>query len=179
MSIAYERSQVPASGLSPGSGRGVQKMGGSSSLAEVLNIILDKGIVIDAWARVSVVGIEILTIEARVVVASVETYLRYAEAIGLTALAAAPGQGNARQNGRGRGEERERELPSEDDIMGYLSDHNEGVRLGEMEAYFNVPRRELAEVINDLVDDDRVRRDDDTRLYFTADDDDDDQDDDD
>ncbi len=68
----------------------VQRMGSSSSLAELLNVILDKGIVIDAWARMSLVGIEILTIEARVVVASVETYLRYAEAIGLTALAAAP-----------------------------------------------------------------------------------------
>jgi hypothetical protein len=176
MSIAYERSQVPASGLSPGYGRGVQKMGGSSSLAEVLDVILDKGIVIDAWARVSVVGIEILTIEARVVVASVETYLRYAEAIGLTALAAPPGQNGRR---RERGEEEGEEAPSEDDIVGYLSDHSEGVRLGEMEAYFNVSRRELADVLNDLVEDDRVRRDDDTRLYYAAEseDDDDDQDD--
>jgi 4-hydroxy-3-methylbut-2-enyl diphosphate reductase IspH len=62
----------------------------SSSLAEVVDRILDKGIVIDAWAKVSLVGIELLSIEARVVVASVETYLRYAEAIGLTATAAAP-----------------------------------------------------------------------------------------
>lgn len=60
----------------------------SSSLAEVIDRILDKGIVIDAWVRVSLVGIEILSIEARVVVASVETYLKYAEAIGLTATAA-------------------------------------------------------------------------------------------
>jgi hypothetical protein len=56
---------------------------------EVLDRILDKGIVIDAWVRVSLVGIEILAIEARVVVASVETYLKYAEAIGLTAPIAA------------------------------------------------------------------------------------------
>src|SRR5437588_12696260 len=78
----------------------VQKMGGSSSLADVLNIILDKGIVIDAWVRLSVIGIEILTLEARVVVASVETYLRYAEAIGLTQLASAPPQqGTISQNG--------------------------------------------------------------------------------
>ena len=55
----------------------------SSSLAEVIDRILDKGIVIDAFARVSVVGIEILTIEARVVIASVDTWLRYAEAVGL------------------------------------------------------------------------------------------------
>ena len=62
----------------------------SSSLAEVVDRILDKGIVIDAWVRVSLVGIELLTVEARVVIASVETYLKYAEAIGLTATAAAP-----------------------------------------------------------------------------------------
>jgi len=52
-----------------------------SSLAEVLDRILDKGIVVDAWARASLVGIEILTIEARVVVASVDTFLHYAEEI--------------------------------------------------------------------------------------------------
>jgi len=46
--------------------------------------------VVDAWVRLSLVGIEILALEARVVVASVETYLKYAEAIGLTATAAAP-----------------------------------------------------------------------------------------
>jgi gas vesicle structural protein len=68
----------------------VQKSTDSSSLAEVVDRILDKGIVIDAWAKVSLVGIELLSIEARVVVASVETYLKYAEAIGLTAAAAMP-----------------------------------------------------------------------------------------
>ena len=51
----------------------------ASSLAEVLDRILDKGIVVDVWARVSLVGIEILTVEARVVVASVDTYLHYSE----------------------------------------------------------------------------------------------------
>lgn len=68
----------------------ISKSTDSSSLAEVVDRILDKGIVIDAWAKVSLVGIELLSIEARVVVASVETYLKYAEAIGLTAAAAAP-----------------------------------------------------------------------------------------
>lgn len=53
----------------------------SSSLAEVLDRILDKGLVVDIWARVSVVGIEILTVEARVVAASVDTFLHYAENI--------------------------------------------------------------------------------------------------
>jgi hypothetical protein len=62
----------------------------SSSLAEVVDRILDKGIVIDAWLKVSLVGIELLAVEARIVIASVETYLKYAEAIGLTAPAAAP-----------------------------------------------------------------------------------------
>jgi hypothetical protein len=53
----------------------------SSSLAEVLDRILDKGLVVDVWARVSLVGIEILTIEARVVAAGVDTFLHYAEEI--------------------------------------------------------------------------------------------------
>ena len=66
----------------------VEKAIGSSSLVEVVDRILDKGIVIDAWMRVSLAGVEMLAIEARVVVASVETYLKYAEAVGLTATAA-------------------------------------------------------------------------------------------
>jgi hypothetical protein len=68
----------------------VQKSTDSSSLAEVIDRILDKGIVIDAWVKVSLVGIELITIEARIVVASVETYLKYAEAVGLTSSAAMP-----------------------------------------------------------------------------------------
>jgi hypothetical protein len=67
----------------------IEKMNASSSLAEVIDRILDKGIVIDAWVRVSLVGIELLAIEARVVVAGVDTYLKYAEAVGLTAAATA------------------------------------------------------------------------------------------
>ena len=68
----------------------VEKTNSSSSLVEVIDRILDKGIVLDLWARVSLVGIEILAIELRLVIASVETYLKYAEAVGLTATAAAP-----------------------------------------------------------------------------------------
>ncbi|MCE2721384.1 MAG: gas vesicle structural protein GvpA, partial [Anabaena sp. 49628_E55] len=67
-----------------------EKTNSSSSLAEVIDRILDKGIVIDAWVRVSLVGIELLAIEARIVIASVETYLKYAEAVGLTQSAAVP-----------------------------------------------------------------------------------------
>ena len=65
----------------------VEKTIASSSLVEVVDRILDKGVVVDAWARVSLVGIELLAVEARVVVASVETWLKYVEAVGLTATA--------------------------------------------------------------------------------------------
>jgi hypothetical protein len=68
----------------------VKKSTDSSGLAEVVDRILDKGVVIDAFVRLSLVGIELISVEARVVVASVETYLKYAEGIGLTATAAAP-----------------------------------------------------------------------------------------
>ncbi|MCA9715694.1 MAG: gas vesicle structural protein GvpA [Myxococcales bacterium] len=62
----------------------------SSSLAEVVDRLLDRGVVLDVWSRVSVVGVQLVSIEARVVIASSATYLRYAEAIGLTAAAASP-----------------------------------------------------------------------------------------
>jgi hypothetical protein len=52
-----------------------------SGLADVLDLILDKGLVIDIYVRVSLVGIELLTVDARIVVASVDTYLRFAEAV--------------------------------------------------------------------------------------------------
>lgn len=61
----------------------LRKSTDASSLAEVLDRILDKGIVIDVWARVALVGIELLTVEARIVIASVETWLVYAAAVGL------------------------------------------------------------------------------------------------
>jgi hypothetical protein len=151
----------------------VQRAPTSSSLADVLNVILDKGIVIDAWARISVVGIEILTIEARVVIASVETYLRYAEAIGTTALAAAPaeergnryqqnGSSNNTQNGNGR------HLPSPDEVAGYLSDHPEGTRLGDLQAYFDAPRQELSDTLDQLVDENRAQMDQQRRVYLPA-----------
>jgi len=62
----------------------------STSLVEVVDRILDKGIVIDAFVRVSLVGIELITIEARIVIASVETYLKYASAVGLTLSSSSP-----------------------------------------------------------------------------------------
>lgn len=63
----------------------VEQSVASSSLAEVVDRILDKGIVIDAWVRVNLVGIELLSIEARIVIASVDTWLKYAQAVGLLA----------------------------------------------------------------------------------------------
>jgi hypothetical protein len=71
----------------------VQRQGGGpggGGLAEVIELILDKGIVIDAWVSVSLVGIEVIGIRARVVVASVDTYLRYADAVAGTQAAAMP-----------------------------------------------------------------------------------------
>ena len=67
----------------------IEKTNASSSLVEVVDRILDKGVVVDAWARVSLVGIELLAVEARVVLAGVDTYLKYAEAVGLTTTATA------------------------------------------------------------------------------------------
>ena len=60
----------------------VERASAASSLIDVLDRVLDKGIVIDAWVRVSLVGIDLITVEARVVVASIETYLKYSEAVG-------------------------------------------------------------------------------------------------
>ncbi|MEU4895385.1 gas vesicle structural protein GvpA [Streptomyces sp. NPDC044780] len=64
--------------------------GGSSGLYDVLELILDRGLVIDAFIRVSLVGIEILKIDVRVVVASVDTYLRFAEACNRLDLESGP-----------------------------------------------------------------------------------------
>lgn len=68
----------------------VERISGGSSLIDVLDRVLDKGIVIDAWVRISLVGIDLITVEARVVVASIDTYLKYADAVGLTGLVARP-----------------------------------------------------------------------------------------
>jgi hypothetical protein len=59
----------------------LQRAPSPSGLADVLDVILDKGLVIDAYVRVSLIGIELLTVDARIVIASVDTYLRFAEAV--------------------------------------------------------------------------------------------------
>jgi hypothetical protein len=71
----------------PSTGSAVDRPSGGS-LGDVVNLILDKGLVIDVYVRVSLIGIEILTVDARVVVASVDTYLRFAEAAGRVNLEA-------------------------------------------------------------------------------------------
>lgn len=68
----------------------VERVSSGSSLIDVLDRVLDKGIVIDAWVRISLVGIDLITVEARVVVASIDTYLKYADAVGLTGLVSRP-----------------------------------------------------------------------------------------
>jgi hypothetical protein len=68
----------------------VERTSGGTSLVDVLDRVLDKGIVIDAWVRVSLVGIDLITVEARVVVASIDTYLKYAEAVGQVSTASRP-----------------------------------------------------------------------------------------
>src|SRR3982750_3730605 len=66
--------------VSPYEGPGSVQRSSGSALVDVIDTILDKGLVIDAFVRVSLVGIELITIDARIVVASVDTYLRFAEA---------------------------------------------------------------------------------------------------
>ncbi|CAN5675918.1 hypothetical protein BH23GEM3_BH23GEM3_05060 [soil metagenome] len=71
-------------------GMGVERTPGGSSLIDVLDRVLDKGIVIDAHVRVSRVGIDLVTVDARIVVASIETYLKYPEAVGISSSTARP-----------------------------------------------------------------------------------------
>src|SRR6059058_346621 len=85
----------------------LQRHPGPSGLADVLDVILDKGIVIDVFVRVALVGIEILTIDARIVVASVDTYLHFAEAVNRLDLRATeteglPGFMHGQRDGTGR-----------------------------------------------------------------------------
>ena len=68
----------------------VERASAGSSLIDVLDRVLDKGIVIDAWVRVSLVGIDLVTVEARIVVASIDTYLKYSEAVGITGPVSRP-----------------------------------------------------------------------------------------
>ena len=73
----------------------IERAPGGSSLIDVLDRILDKGIVVDAWVRISLVGIDLITVEARVVIASIDTYLKYAEAVGITPTVSRPALGES------------------------------------------------------------------------------------
>jgi hypothetical protein len=165
MAINYDRranGRPQQNGASRGS---VQKMGGASGLADVLTVILEKGIVVDAWVRLSIIGIEILTLEIRAVIASVDTYLRYAEAIGLTALAAAP-----RPDQLGHPTPTDQLLPSlteplDDEILAYLEAHPDGVRLSELQAYFGADRSKLESILNQLVQEGAALTDAEHKLY--------------
>ena len=84
----------------------VERAAGGTSLIDVLDRVLDKGIVIDAWVRVSLVGIDLITVEARVVVASIDTYLKYSEAVGQVSPVSRPAGGAAVAPGSGGGERR-------------------------------------------------------------------------
>ncbi len=81
----------------------IERAPGGSSLIDVLDRILDKGIVIDAWVRISLVGIDLITVEARVVIASIDTYLKYAEAVGITPTVSRPALGPGEGGGIGTG----------------------------------------------------------------------------
>jgi hypothetical protein len=79
--------------MTRGGGGGYVQRSGSSGLYEILDLILDKGLVIDVFLRVSLVGIELLTVDARIVIASVDTYLRFAEAVNRLDLTEQGGEG--------------------------------------------------------------------------------------
>jgi hypothetical protein len=115
----------------PGGGNSARPQ--PSGLADVIDTILDKGLVLDAYVRVSLVGIELLTIDARVVVASVDTYLRFAEAVnrldisqekeGLPGLVGGLEQSGARNKTKGA-------LEAAGDKLRELTDNQSGERTG-------------------------------------------------
>jgi gas vesicle structural protein len=76
-----------------GGGGGYVQRSSSAGLYEILDLLLDKGLVVDVFLRVSLVGIELLTVDARIVIASVDTYLRFAEAVNRLDLTESGGQG--------------------------------------------------------------------------------------
>src|SRR3954465_12592851 len=96
----------------------LQRAPSPSGLADVLDVILDKGLVIDAYVRVSVIGIEVLTIDARIVIASVDTYLRFAEAANRLALPQPETAGAHADRGRWSAGAAQRRLEGEDEGCG-------------------------------------------------------------
>src|ERR687884_293314 len=121
----------------------ISELGG---VAQLVDVILDKGIVIDAWVRVSIVGLEVLAIEARVVVASVDTYLRYAEAIGRMGTAAAPSRPQQVQSVSGGRNDRGQVLDGE--LLNRLSEHLEGLQPASLQALLDAPVEQLRTVLS-------------------------------
>jgi hypothetical protein len=157
--------------VNPGGG------GGGGTLADVLDTVLDKGIVIDAWASVSLLGIEIVSIQAKVIVASVETYLKYAQMVtgegGLASakpkqmpVEAAP-QKPAERPAAALPEPRPAEhVPSEDELIKYLGEHSSGLRIDQIAEHFHVPRNEVETSVGHLVHEHRVRKDEGRNLFL-------------
>ena len=139
----------------------VEKTSESASVAELVDVILDKGIVIDAWMRVSVLGLELLTIEARVMVASVETYLRYADAIGRISPAAPPPWQHATS-----AKENEHDRVLEGEVLRRLSEHPEGLQPASLQALLGAPVEQLREILGHLAEEQKVRRDEEHNLYL-------------
>jgi gas vesicle structural protein len=139
----------------------VGKMSESASLAELVDVILDKGIVIDTWARVSVLGLELLTIEARMVVTSVETYLRYAEAIARITPAAPPPRQWVVSGG-----ENEHDRVLEGEVLRHLSEHPEGLQPASLQALLGAPVEQVREILGHLAEEHKVRRDEEHNLYL-------------
>jgi hypothetical protein len=112
----------------------VEKRSDAVSVAQLVDMILDKGIVIDRRASVSVLGLELLTIEARMVVTSVETYLRYADAMArLTPAAPSPWQR------AGSGGESEHDRVLEGEVLRALSEHPEALPPASPQALPDAP----------------------------------------
>ena len=136
----------------------ISELGG---VAQLVDVILDKGIVIDAWVRVSIVGLEVLAIEARVVVASVDTYLRYAEAIGRIGPAAAPSRQQSVSGGRN-----DQGHVLEGDVLNRLSEHLEGLQPASLQALLDAPVDQLRTLLSNLTGAPKARRDEERSFYL-------------
>lgn len=150
-------------------GGSIQRAGSGGGLVEIIDRVLDKGIVIDAWVRVSLVGIELLTIEARVVIASVDTYLKYAEAIGATDLVSRPRSiAEPAQMPAVAAPEPASPRPSEEEVLRYLSEHPAGLPISEMERHFGIPRSRAEDIVNRLLEGHRLRKDEERQVLMPA-----------
>ena len=123
------------------------KMSESASLAELVDVILDEGIVIDTCTRVSGLGLELLTIEARMAVTSVETYLRYADAIARITPAAPPLWQRAVSGG-----DNEHDRVPEGEVLRRPWEHPEGLPPASLQALLDAPRERVNEILGHLAE---------------------------